>query len=101
VQRRISIHTNRIETDADQISQAVGVGVVDNDTAKSVEGAGRRQFYQNCVGAPHPVVSCAERDGVISHDVLYMYIESMFLWVVEAQAVAKVDSYSYSYACNR
>src|SRR5947207_9133695 len=70
VPRRISLFEHVVEANADQLAErraaATAGGVVDNDTAKRAEWAGRRrQFLENGICSTHPEGSRTKRNKIV------------------------------------
>jgi hypothetical protein len=65
VERRVANLEHRVDTNANQSPKSLGVGMVDNNSAESAEGAWRRKFRQNSIGLTHPVGSGAERNVIV------------------------------------
>ena len=64
MQRRVANLEHRVDTNANQIAKSLGVGMVDDDSAESGEGAWRRKLRQNSVGLTHPIDSGAKRNDI-------------------------------------
>jgi hypothetical protein len=65
VECRVANLEHRVDTNAHQVPQSLGVGMVDNDGAESGEGAWGRKLCQNFIGMTHPVDSGTKRNVII------------------------------------
>ena len=65
MKRRVANLEHRVDTNANQIPKSLSVGMVDNDSAESGEGAWRRKLRQNSIGSTHPIDSGAERNIIV------------------------------------
>ena len=64
MKRRVANLEQRVDTNANQIPKSLGVGMIDNDSPESGEGAWRRKLRQNSIGLTHPIDSGAERNEI-------------------------------------
>ena len=65
MERRVANLEHRVDTNANQLSKSLGVGMVDNHSSESGEGAWRRKLRQNSIGLTHPVDSGAEKNVIV------------------------------------